>query len=88
MEESREDWVEVLRSTDAAYVDLIGSVLDAAGIPYFVQGHEFQHLFPMGGSAPRVLERGLAARVRVPADRADEARELISKGAQVVDEEE
>ena len=69
----------VLRTSDAALLPVIESTLEAAGIPFVVQGGEALSLLPLGpfggGLFRDVL--GLGAAVLVPRERADEARELL-----------
>lgn len=72
-----EPTVEVYRSADAALLPVLKSVLDAAEIPYAVQGDESSGLFPLGNTGAAPDSRGLAAVIRVPESRADEARELL-----------
>ena len=70
--------VSVLQSGDAALLPLLKSVLDAAEIPYIVQGDEAAGLFPLPGGAPMFSRAAFAATLLVPRDRADEALELIA----------
>ena len=76
--ESHDELVPVFNTADAALLPIIKSVLDAAGIPYLVQGEEHLGLFPLGRFATGVSKRALGAIVHVPADRADEARDLLT----------
>jgi hypothetical protein len=76
------DLVPVFRTADAALLPLVKSVLEAAGIPYLVQGDQAMGLFPLGRFAVGVSKRSLGAIVHVPADRADEAKELLSTCAE------
>lgn len=70
--------VQVFNTTDPALFPIVKSVLDAAGIPYLVQGEEHLGLFPLGLFGAAVSKRALGAIIRVPADRADETRELLN----------
>jgi hypothetical protein len=73
-----DELVPVLNTTDANLLPIVKSTLDAAGIPHLVQGEEYLGLFPLGRFATGVSKRALGAIVHVPADRADEARELLN----------
>lgn len=80
---SDDDLVAVFCTADSALLPLIRTVLDAAEIPYLVQGEEALGLLPLGPFSVGVNRSSLGAIVRVPAERADEARELIESGARV-----
>jgi hypothetical protein len=79
------DLVAILTTSDSALLPLVKSMLDAAGIPYVVQGEETLGMFPLGRFGVGVTKRMLGAIVRVPADRADEARELLD-GVDAIDD--
>jgi hypothetical protein len=64
-------------TADSSLLPIVKSVLDAAGIPYLVQGEETLGLFPLGRFGVGVSERTLGAIVRVPPSRLEEARELL-----------
>ena len=72
-----DELVAVLRTSDNNLMPVVKSVLDAAGIPYLVQGDEAMGLLPLGPFGGGVFSRVLGASVLVPADRADEARALL-----------
>lgn len=72
-----EELVAVLRTSDSNLMPVVKSVLDAAGIPYLVQGDEAMGLLPLGPFGGGVFRRVLGASVLVPRDRAEEARELL-----------
>lgn len=76
-EDHSQDMVRVYRSADAALLPVLRSVLDASGIPSIVQGGEAAGLFPLGSAGGGEDNRYLGAVVLVPADHADEARELL-----------
>ena len=65
----------VYRTSIPPQLDLIKSVLAAAEIPFIVQGDNAAHLIMGAGFR-------LDARILVPADRADEARDLIGTAAE------
>lgn len=69
----------VFRTSIPPQLDLIKSVLEAAEIPFIVQGDNAAHLIAGGGFR-------LDARILVPAERADEARQLIATEAEPQEE--
>ena len=71
--------VAVLRTSDSNLMPVVKSVLDAAGIPYIVQGDEAMGLLPLGPFGGGVFSRVLGASVLVQRDRAEEARELLEQ---------
>ncbi len=77
MSEHDEELVAVLRTADGMLLPLVKSMLDAAGIPYAVQGEQALGLLPLGRFAVGVSRRGLGAIVRVPRSRRQEAEELL-----------
>jgi hypothetical protein len=58
---------ELLETHNQGDVAVVKSLLESEGIPFFVQGEQFSILRPFAG----------AARVMVPKERLEEARELI-----------
>ena len=72
-----EAMVPVLRTTDPAFLPVVKSVLDAAGIPYVVQGGAGIELFPLGPAGTRVSGRMTGAILLVPRSREEEARALL-----------
>ena len=56
------------------------SVLEAAGIPFLVQGEEALGLLPVGRFATGLTQRGqgMVAIIHVAEERADEVRELLA----------
>ncbi|MGH9380918.1 MAG: putative signal transducing protein [Thermoanaerobaculia bacterium] len=83
-EPSRDDaeLISVFETSDADTLPVVKSALDAAGIPYLVQGDEAFGLLPAGGVSGFFGKQGLGVAILVPADRADEARELLAEDAQ------
>jgi len=71
------DLVPVLRTADGAQLALVKSVLEAAGIPFLVQGEGALGLFPLGSLATGLTRNLLAATLYVAVERADEARALL-----------
>ncbi len=77
MEKTPGDLVAVFNTADAALLPIVKSALDAAGIPCVVQGEHYLGLFPLGKFATGVSKRALGAIIHVPAEYADEAREIL-----------
>jgi hypothetical protein len=76
------DLVQILETTDSAFLPMACSVLEAAGIPHVVQGDEALKLFPLGMAARGVTSRVLGARLLVPREHAEEARALLETPAE------
>lgn len=77
---SPEDLVDVFDTSDVSLLPVVKSVLEAAGIPFFVQGDEALGVLPVGrvGVGGFSAEgHGLAATILVPRSRAEEVRELL-----------
>jgi hypothetical protein len=74
-----DELVAVLRTSDSNLMPVVKSVLDAAGIPYIVQGDEAMGLLPLGPFGGGVFSRVLGASVLVPGDRAEEALALLER---------
>jgi hypothetical protein len=74
-----------------AEVDLLAvvrSVLQSADIPFVVQGDHALGQLPTGILAGPFTRNGMAARIFVPASRADEARQLLAHTIDAAEEEE
>ena len=72
-----EEMVPILRTTDPAFLPIAQSVLDAAGIPWLLQGGAGIELFPLGAAGTRVSGRATGAILLVPRSREEEARALL-----------
>lgn len=76
------EWVEVLDTADVNLLPILRSALEGAGIPYEVEGDEGLGLWPLSLHETSFLAKhGLAARIFVPPDRAEEARALLASDA-------
>ena len=53
--------VQVFRTSDAMLLPIVKSLLESAGIEYFVQGEETLGLFPVGAMGSSVSRSSLAA---------------------------
>jgi len=73
-----ETLVCVCRTGDVGLLPLLKSLLDAAEIPYVVQGEAGLGLFPLGRFAVGLTNpRTMGASILVPRGRAEEARLLL-----------
>jgi len=70
--------VPVLETSDPAELEVVTSILSGAGIPFLVQGHEQYKAFRGGHAAFRFNPRAGALVFLVPAERAEEARILLT----------
>ena len=75
----------VLRTTDPGLLPIARTVLEAAGIPFVVQGEAALNYFPLGPAAARATGRVTGASILVPRERADEARELLESSPEAPD---
>jgi len=66
---------------DAATLPVLRSALDAAGIPYIVDGEGVVGILPLGDVTEDEEHRGFGIVLHVPADRAEEARALLAGDA-------
>ena len=79
-----EDYVEVFSASDITFAYLMKANLENAGIPVQIDNENLQGAYCLDGMVPRVL---------VPADRAEQARQVIkeiqqaSEGEQEADEQ-
>ena len=67
----------VFETADSTLLPIIKSLLDAAEIPYLVQGDHVMGLMPLGRFGIGVRKGVLGAIIHVPRERAKEARELL-----------
>jgi hypothetical protein len=69
--------VPVLRTSDKSLLLVVKTVLEAAGIPYAVQGEAAMRLFPLGAFGAGMFQPVLGAAILVAQERAQEARDLL-----------
>jgi len=69
---------QVLETSDPAEFEIVKSILTGAGIPFLVQGQEQYKAFRGGHAAFRFNPRAGAVVFLVPAERAEEARALLT----------
>ncbi len=74
--------VQVFRTTNAAVLPVVKSLLDSAGIEYFVQGEEALGLIPVGAAGSAVSRASLGAIVHVREEDAASVREMLADAEQ------
>jgi hypothetical protein len=72
---------QVFETTDPNLLPVVKSVLEAAGIPYLLEGEEAFGLLPLAGGFVNERHQALGVEVHVPRERAEEARELLASAA-------
>jgi len=78
-----ENYVSVLETSDLSAIPVIKTALEAAGIPFRTRGEGLMNLFPAETlGAPFSPSAGEVV-IRVPEDRAEEARDLLAGDATV-----
>jgi hypothetical protein len=72
--------IAVFETADPALLPVVKSVLEAAEIPFFVQGDEAMGLLPVGRFATGLTQKGqgLVAIVHVDKDHEERAREVLT----------
>ena len=71
--------VPVFRTTNAAVLPVVKSLLDSAGIEYFVQGEGALGLLPIGPMGAVVSRATLAAIVHVKQEDAESVKEVLGE---------
>lgn len=71
--------VPVFRTTDAMILPIVTSLLDSAGVEYFVQGEGALGLIPVGAMGSSVARASLGVIVHVHEDDADSVREMLAE---------
>jgi len=72
------DLVDVLRTTDLTLLAVVKTALEGADIPFSVQGEEGLHQIPVGPFGFGFFRRVLGAVIRVPRERAEEAKAYLA----------
>ncbi len=70
------EYVKVLETSEPTLIPVIKSLFDGAGIPFLTRGESMMDLFPSQMLGPVYKSAG-AVKFRVPAEREEEARELL-----------
>ena len=78
--------VLVFTTVELELFAVVRSLLQSADIPFIVQGEHALGQLPTGMLAGPFARNGLAARIFVPATRADEARALLAHTVESVED--
>lgn len=70
--------VPVFRTTDATVLPIVKSLLESAGIDYYVQGEEALGLIPLGRMGSSVSRASLGAIVHVNDEDAASVRDMLA----------
>ena len=71
--------VPVFRTTDTMVLPIVTSLIESAGIEYFVQGAEALSLIPVGAAGSAVSRASLGAIVHVHEEDAASVREILAE---------
>ena len=74
--------VPVLKTTDPMELSMVKSVLEAAAIPFVVQGEAGVNVFPLGPAGSHVTNRSTGSMVLVEEGRFEEAKTLLETPAE------
>ena len=80
-----EEYETVLETSDSSLIPLIKSVLDGARIPYMTSGEAMMNLFPSEALGALLHSSAGEMLIRVPKDRAEEARQLLEGEAELAE---
>jgi hypothetical protein len=72
---------QVFETTDPALLPVLKSVLEAAGIPYMLEGEEAFGMLPLSGGFVNERHQALGVEIHVAKERAEEARALLASAA-------
>ena len=70
--------VDLVQTTDLSLLAVLKTAHEGAGIPFAIQGEEGLHQIPIGRFGLGFFRRVIGAVIRVPADRADEAKAFLA----------
>jgi len=73
--------VQVFETTDVNLLPVVKSVLEAAGIPYMLEGEGSFGMLPLSGGFVNERHQALGVEIHVPSERAEEARALLASAA-------
>ena len=77
--------VEVFSTTDTMLLPIVKSLLESAGVDFYIQGEEALGLLPVGAMGSSVSRASLAARVHVFERDAPTVRQLLSEISETED---
>ncbi|HEX9735144.1 MAG TPA: DUF2007 domain-containing protein [Thermoanaerobaculia bacterium] len=76
-------YVTILETSDLSVIPVLKTALEGAGIPYRTRGEGLMDIFPAETLGAPFHSSAGEVEIRVPAERADEARELLDTAATV-----
>lgn len=76
-------YVSVLETSDLSAIPVIKTALEAAGIPFRTRGEGLMNLFPAETLGAMLHSSAGEVIIRVPEERAEEAREILAGDATV-----
>jgi hypothetical protein len=79
---SEKKLLPVLKTTDPMKLSMVKSVLDAANIPFIVQGEAGVNVFPLGAAGTHVTGRSTGAVILVEEPLFEEAKTLLETAAE------
>lgn len=85
-EEHDEEMVTVLSTSRVSDLPVVESLLRASGIPFFTEGEGLMNLFP-SELLGNLFKSQAEVRFKVPASRAEEAREILDNPPENLDEQ-
>jgi len=74
---SETPYTQVWETRNIPCLLLAKSLLESAGIPYYIQGEEALQLLPLGDFGSGLFSHGIGALLFVPDPLADDARNLL-----------
>lgn len=77
------EYVTILETSDLSVIPVLKTTLEGAGIPFRTRGEGLMDLFPSEALGAPLHSSAGEVKIRVPKDRADEARELLETAATV-----
>ncbi len=80
------EYVTILETSDLSVIPVLKTALEGARIPYHTTGEDMMEIFPSEALGALLHSSAGEVKIRVPADRAEEARELLDTTARVEEE--
>lgn len=75
------EYVTILETSDLSVIPVLKTALEGAGIPYHTRGEGLMDIFPAETLGAPFHSSAGEVEIRVPVDRAEEARELLDTAA-------
>jgi len=77
------EYVTILETSDLSVIPVLKTALEGAGIPFRTRGEGLMDIFPAETLGAPFHSSAGEVEIRVPVDRAEEARELLDTAATV-----